>query len=69
MTKQMITIFDAETGAEITREMNETELAQYEEDQITAANYIAEMEAKANAKAALLDRLGITAEEAALLLG
>jgi hypothetical protein len=32
------------------------------------ANEQAEAEAKASAKAALLDRLGITAEEAALLL-
>lgn len=33
------------------------------------AQEIAEAETKATAKAALLDRLGITAEEAALLLG
>jgi hypothetical protein len=30
---------------------------------------MAEMESKATAKAALLERLGITADEAALLLG
>jgi hypothetical protein len=33
------------------------------------ADEIAELEAKATQKAALLDRLGITAEEAELLLG
>ena len=33
------------------------------------ANDLAEAETKAEAKAALLDRLGITADEAALLLG
>ena len=69
MTKQMITIFNAETGEEITREMNKAELAQYEEDQITAAAYLKELADKAAAKEALLKRLGITAEEATLLLG
>lgn len=68
MTKQMVTIFNAETGEKITREMNDAELAQYEQDQKTAALYIAELNAKATAKAALLKRLGITADEASLLL-
>ena len=35
----------------------------------TQADIVAEQESKATAKAALLERLGITADEAALLLG
>jgi len=51
------------------REMNDAEFAQYEIDQ--AANKAAAKAdiAKATAKQAVLDRLGITADEAALLLG
>jgi hypothetical protein len=49
--------------------MNDAEFAQYEIDQANAAARQAESEAKAAAKAALLERLGITQEEANLLLG
>ena len=52
----------------IDREMNDDEFAQYKIDQAAEVIRQAEAEAKATAKAALLDRLGITAEEAALLL-
>jgi len=52
------------TDAEIA-EM-EAAQAQAEADQLAAE---AEAEAQATAKAALLERLGITADEAALLLG
>jgi hypothetical protein len=63
-----IKIHNAETGEVIEREMTTQELAQREADQlVTAARLQAEAEA-ATAKAALLDRLGITAEEAKLLL-
>jgi hypothetical protein len=63
-----IKIHNAETGEVIEREMTTEELAQREADQlVTAARLQAEAEA-ATAKAALLDRLGITAEEAKLLL-
>ena len=51
------------------RPMNDDELAQHE---IDVANKKAAQKAeadKAKAKAALLDKLGITADEAALLLG
>jgi hypothetical protein len=63
MTKPMT--FDGETM----REMNEAELAQHETDK--AADK-AELKAQADkqlARQAVLDRLGITADEAALLLG
>ncbi len=51
------------------REMNDAEFAQYEIDQ-AANKAAAQAQAdKATAKQALFDRLGITADEAALLLG
>ena len=65
----MIKMVNAETGEESEREMNADELKVYqEESQAYAAKKDAE-ESKASQKAALLERLGITAEEAALLLG
>lgn len=68
MTNPIIKIVNAETGEEIEREMNAAEFKQYEKDQaeeIAAANAAS---AKAAEKAALLAKLGITADEAALLL-
>lgn len=65
----IITETNGITGVTIEREPTEAELAQFE---IDAANNLAaqaEANAKAEARAALLERLGITAEEAALLLG
>jgi hypothetical protein len=50
------------------REFTEAEYAQYELDKIEFANLAAQTQAKADAKAALLDKLGITAHEAQLLL-
>jgi hypothetical protein len=68
MTKPMITIHDVATGETLEREMNAAEFKQYEADQL-AAQARAEAEAtKAADKAALLAKLSITAEEAALLL-
>ena len=69
MTKPIIKIVNAETGEEIEREMNAAEFAQYKIDQEANDAKKAEEAAKADAKSALLNRLGITAEEAALLLG
>ena len=62
--------FNAITGKEtITeRDMTAEEVAQYEADQAAAATQVAAEAAKAAEKAALLERLGITAEEAKLLL-
>jgi hypothetical protein len=69
----MKTIINCETGEVIERELNADEIAQQEIDEanIAAAKAItdAEAEAKATQKAALLDRLGITEDEAKLLLG
>lgn len=68
MSKLIVKIVNATTGEEIEREMNADELAQWEADKAGAkAKVEAEAEA-ASAKAALLDRLGITEAEARLLL-
>lgn len=68
MSKPMIRIHDVETNEIIDREMNDQEFAVYEADQAIQAAKQAEAEAKATAKAALLERLGITQDEANLLL-
>jgi len=64
-----IKIHNIETDEIIDREMNAEELAQWEADRVKAE---AEAQAKAEAAAqrqALLDKLGITEQEAKLLLG
>ena len=68
-TRPIIRIHNIETDTIIDREMNDTEFAQYEADQTDNTEAQAEAEAKATARQAILDRLGLTADEAALLLG
>jgi len=68
MSRPTIAIHNADTGEIIERELNDAELAQHEADLAAAAARKADNLAKENAKAALLDRLGITADEAKLLL-
>jgi hypothetical protein len=67
-TRPMVRIHNVETNEVIDREMNDEEFAQYEADQAANAIRQAEAEAKATAKAALLAQLGITEEQAKLLL-
>jgi hypothetical protein len=69
MNKPMIRIHDLSTDEVIDREMTDAEFAQYEADQAAQAERVAAESAKAAEKAALLERLGITADEAKLLLG
>jgi len=63
---------NCETGIESIIELTDAEIAQMEADRVAAearkAEEVAQAEANATAKAALLDRLGITADEAKLLL-
>jgi hypothetical protein len=68
-TRPMVRIHNTETNEVIDREMNDDEFAQYEADKVAYAAEKAEAEAKATARQAILDRLGLTAEEAAILLG
>ena len=72
MTKKLnplITIHDLATDKIIEREMTNEEFVVYQEDQTRETARQTEAKAQAIAKAALLERLGMTAEEAALLLG
>lgn len=69
MNNPIIKIHNSTTNEVLEREMTDSEYAQYLKD-------ATEIEAQANAKTArdaqrqiLLDRLGITADEAQLLLG
>ena len=68
MNKPIIRIHDISTDTITDREMTDEEFAQYEANQAAQAAKQAEAEAKATAKAALLTQLGITAEQAKLLL-
>jgi hypothetical protein len=68
MSRPITTIVNAETGETETREMNDVEFLVYENMQKELAKE-AEAQDKAKAdKAALLAKLGITADEARLLL-
>lgn len=75
MTRPIIRIHNTETNEVIDREMNDAEFAQHEIDQAKykadkaeAEAKVAEAEARATQKAALLEKLGITEDEARLLL-
>ena len=63
-----ITEHNVETGEIIERNATAEELAQNELDAQEREAQLAEVQAKAEAKAALLERLGITEDEAKLLL-
>ena len=67
-TRPMVRIHNMETNEVIDREMNDTEFAQWEIDQAAHAAKEAAETQKAADKAALLAQLGITEEQAALLL-
>ena len=68
MSNPIIRIHNTETDEVIDREMTDVEFEQFQADQEAEIQRLAEAEAKAQAKAELLDRLGITADEAKLLL-
>ena len=63
-----ITEIDALTSEVIEREPSTEELEQMEADAAARAEEVTAATLKAEAKAGLLERLGITAEEAELLL-
>jgi hypothetical protein len=67
--KLTTTIYDLTTGEVVTRDLNSAEIAQYEKDQQEhKLKKVAETEKEAE-RTAILATLGITADEAALLLG
>jgi hypothetical protein len=69
MTKPMIRIHNTETDEIIDREMTDAEYAAFEAEQATKNATRANESAKEAAKAALLEKLGISEDEAKLLLG
>jgi hypothetical protein len=68
MTNPIIRIHNAETDEVIDREMTDIEFTQHQADNEKVAQQIAEATAKATQRQAILDRLGLTSEEANLLL-
>jgi hypothetical protein len=69
MSRPIITEHNSTTGEYIQREMTDYEWEQTQLVEARDAAKAAEDAAKAATKQALLDKLGITEEEAALLLG
>ena len=67
--RPIIRIHNVETDEVIDREMNDAEFAQYEADQASQAISKAEAQVKENAKAAILDRIGLTVDELKTILG
>jgi len=69
LTRPMVRIHDLATDEVIDREMNDAEFAQYQADQAAQKIAKSEAEVKETAKAALLDRIGLTADELKTILG
>ncbi len=69
MTKPQVKEYNCETQEEVIRDATDAEIAQMELDATNAAARKAEAEAKAAEKEAILDRLGLTADQVKLLLG
>lgn len=68
MTKSTVKIYDCQTNETIERDMTTEELAQVKKDKELDAARLARQQEIALEKAALLERLGITQDEAKLLL-
>jgi hypothetical protein len=64
-----VTIHNVETGEVIVQPMTPDEIAIVENDRLQTEAILAEKGEKAKSKAALLDKLGISEDEAKLLLG
>ena len=68
-SKLQIKEVNCTTGEEIVRDATAEEIAQIELDAVNDVARKAEAEAKEAARQAILDRLGLTADEAKLILG
>jgi hypothetical protein len=68
-TRPTVRIHDLATNEIIDREMNDVEFAEHQANQEAQAALKVEAETKEAARQAILDRLGLTADEAKLLLG
>jgi hypothetical protein len=69
MATPKITIHDVATGETVTRDFNAAELAQLELDKAEAEAQAEALVVRQAAREALLTKLGITEQEAQLLLG
>ena len=69
MSKPTIRIHDLTTDEVIDREMTAAELKVYEAEKAAQAAIQSEQEAKEIQRQAILDRIGLTADEAKLLFG
>jgi uncharacterized protein (UPF0371 family) len=68
INKPQIKIVNCSTGEEIIRDATNEEIAQLEINSANDEKRKTEEEAKATQRQAILDRLGLTSEEASLLL-
>ena len=70
MTKETlnVTIHNVSTGEIVVRAMTDDEIAIFEKDKQSSQSMLQEKTQQATEKAELLAKLGITADEAALLL-
>jgi hypothetical protein len=69
MEKPMVRIHNSQTNEIVDREMTDEEYSNHLAERAEIEAKIAEHAAKESAKAALLERLGITEDEAKLLIG
>lgn len=67
--KPQFKIVNCETGEEIIRDANADEIAQMKIDAENNAAIKAQTEAQAAQRQAILDKLGLTSDEAKLLIG
>jgi hypothetical protein len=68
-SRPIIRIHNVETDEVIDREMNNAEFADHQAKLAKIADTEAEIKAQSTARQAILNRLGLTADEAALILG
>lgn len=68
MSRPQVKEHNLQTGEEIVRDMTDAELADYEAFQAATLQAVEDAKAAALAKEALLAKLGITEDEAKLLL-
>ena len=69
MKRPMVRIHDISTDEIVDREMNDIEFDQYKADQKDSQAIEEQAKAKAIAKAEILDRIGLTADELKTILG
>ena len=69
MSRPIIRIHDIESNEVIDREMTAAEFKIYEANQKQQEKLIIEAEAKETAKAAILDRIGFSADDLQTILG